>query len=235
MQAARVDHALGQPPVEELTRAGFGPSTSRVRAPYSGNRSMLRCPAGKRLDRPRCTRSATQRVSSADSKPCSCTARSPICPAISTTRRGDSSRKTPTVTVSWGRRLTMSATADGAIWRGEGAKMKPTAEAPMPTASRASASEVTPQILTNSSGFVAGGGASCPCTEQAVDGRRPVGRADQRLPHQHGGVPGGGQAPDVGGVPDARTRPPPPRRRASAPPSAAPGRGRPRRCAGPAG
>ena len=46
-------------------------------------------------------------------------------------------------------RLTMSATADGAIWRGDGAKTNPTAVAPMPTASRASASVVMPQILTN--------------------------------------------------------------------------------------
>ena len=109
---------------------------------------MFRCPAGKALI-VQLTRSATHRVSSADSIPCSCTARRPTCPAISTTRRGDSSRNTPTVTISWGRRFTMSATAAGAIWRGDGAKMKPTAEAPMPTASRASASEVMPQILTN--------------------------------------------------------------------------------------
>ena len=80
--------------------------------------------------------------------PWSCTACSPIWLAISMTRCGASSRKTPTVTVSWGSRLTMSATAAGAIWRGDGAKMKPTASAPIPTASRASASLVIPQILT---------------------------------------------------------------------------------------
>ena len=44
----------------------------------------------------------------------------------------------------------MSATAAGAICRGDGAKTNPTAEAPMPTASSASASVVTPQILTKS-------------------------------------------------------------------------------------
>src|SRR5688500_7697268 len=48
-----------------------------------------------------------------------------------------------------GRRLTMSEAIPGAIWRGEGAKMKPTASAPMATASSASASLVVPQILTN--------------------------------------------------------------------------------------
>ena len=42
----------------------------------------------------------------------------------------------------------MSATSRAASWRGEGAKTKPTAEAPSPTASSASSSVVTPQILT---------------------------------------------------------------------------------------
>jgi uncharacterized protein (TIGR03083 family) len=43
----------------------------------------------------------------------------------------------------------MSDARPGAIWRGEGAKMNPTASAPMATARRASASLVVPQILTN--------------------------------------------------------------------------------------
>jgi hypothetical protein len=43
----------------------------------------------------------------------------------------------------------MSAAFCGAIWRGDGAKMKPTASAPMATARSASSSLLTPQILTN--------------------------------------------------------------------------------------
>src|SRR3954468_11151592 len=62
---------------------------------------------------------------------------------------GRSSRKTPTVRISGGRRRVMLNTCCAAIWRGDGAKMKPTASAPMATASSASASLVVPQILTN--------------------------------------------------------------------------------------
>ncbi len=115
-------------------------------------------------------------VSSMDSTPCSCTPPRPIWLAISTTRWRASSRKTPTVTVSWGSRLTMSATAEGAICRGEGAKMKPTAEAPMPTASSASASEVIPQILTNSPSVRApvpdGSGAHAPTPSSSATAAR---------------------------------------------------------------
>ena len=90
----------------------------------------------------------------------------------------------------------MSATAAGAICRGDGAKTKPTATAPMPTASSASASEVTPQILTNSLRSVAPRTTGCghgraPRSPATADG--PVGRAHQRLPHQDGRVAGVGQ------------------------------------------
>ena len=128
----------------------MAPSIISSWAPYSLKRSILRWPAGNAL-MVSAGPLATHWVSSMDSTPWSWTARSPIWLAISMTRVGASSRKTPTVTVSWGRRFTMSATADGAIWRGEGAKTNPTADAPIPTASRASASVVIPQIFTNTS------------------------------------------------------------------------------------
>src|SRR2546423_1521812 len=51
----------------------------------------------------------------------------------------------------------MSRTIVGLICRGEGAKMKPTASAPMATASRASSSLVVPQILTNTGSGYRGG------------------------------------------------------------------------------
>ena len=70
-----------------------------------------------------------------------------------TTRCGASSRKTPTVRISGGRRLTMSPAVCAVIWRTDGAKMKPTASAPKLTHSSASASEVMPQILTKRSSF----------------------------------------------------------------------------------
>ena len=97
----------------------------------------------------------------------------------------------------------MSATADGAIWRGEGAKTNPTADAPMPTASRASASVVTPQILTN------------------IARRRPARRRrDSRLtgrlraarPRRPGGQPTGPGSPPPA-RPGSRRRPARPRRR----------------------
>ncbi len=43
----------------------------------------------------------------------------------------------------------MRRTAWGATWRGEGANTNPMASAPSPTARRASASEVIPQIFTS--------------------------------------------------------------------------------------
>ena len=63
--------------------------------------------------------------------------------------RGASSRNTPTVRISGGRRRTMSRATFGAICRATGRRSKPTASAPMATASRASSSLVMPQILTN--------------------------------------------------------------------------------------
>src|SRR5947207_8064819 len=91
----------------------------------------------------------THRACSGVSRPCSCAPLRPTLLTISTTRAGDSLRKTPMVMISGGRRLTMSATSAGEIWRGEGAKTKPTASACMATASSASSSLVVPHTLTN--------------------------------------------------------------------------------------
>ncbi len=95
------------------------------------------------------SRARTQRDTSAVSRPCSWAARRPHLWTTSTTRWRASSRNTPTVTISAGRRLTISAARWGATWRGEGAKTNPTASAPMATASSASSSLVTPQTFTN--------------------------------------------------------------------------------------
>ena len=65
------------------------------------------------------------------------------------TRAGSSSRNTPTVRISGGRRRVMSNTCCGATWRGDGAKTKPSASAPIATANSASSSLVMPQIFTN--------------------------------------------------------------------------------------
>src|ERR1017187_293179 len=88
-------------------------------------------------------------ASSIDSTPWSCAAWSPIWLTMSITRLGASSLNTPTVRISWGRRLTMSATSPGRICRGEGAKTKPTAAAPIPTAKRKPAAVVITDIWTN--------------------------------------------------------------------------------------
>ena len=95
------------------------------------------------------TRWRIQWLSAAVSRPWSWTARRRAPWAMSTTRWRVSSRNTPTVTISGGRRLTMSPAFCGAIWRGDGANTKPTASAPIATARRASSSLVIPQILTN--------------------------------------------------------------------------------------
>src|SRR3954463_14709275 len=95
------------------------------------------------------TRSFTKCAWSGVSRPCSWAPRRPDALTTSTTRSGSSFRNTPTVRTSGGRRRTMSRTCAGLTWRGDGAKMKPTASAPMATANRASSSVVVPQILTN--------------------------------------------------------------------------------------
>ena len=93
---------------------GLAPSIINSWAPYSEKWMILGCPAGKAL-MVRPTLSAIHRVCSADSIPWSWTARNPRWLAMSMTRWGASSRKTPTVTISRGRRLTMSPTAVGDI------------------------------------------------------------------------------------------------------------------------
>src|SRR5687767_8074301 len=95
------------------------------------------------------TRSRTSRRSSAVSPPWSWAPFRPVRPTMSITRSGVSLRKTPMVSVSWGRRLMTSRTTSGWTCRGLGANTKPMASAPMATASSASSSLVTPQILTN--------------------------------------------------------------------------------------
>src|SRR3954469_9690598 len=67
----------------------------------------------------------------------------------STTCAGASSRNTPTVITSRGRRFTMSRTWSTVTWRRLGANTNPSASAPSATASSASSSLVIPQILTN--------------------------------------------------------------------------------------
>ena len=117
-------------------------------ASYSSIRSSMRSPAAKAWMR-NCTRWRIHLPSAGVSWPCSCTPCSPAALTISTTRREASSRNTPTVMISGGSRRAMSRAWVTAIWRGEGANTKPTASAPMATASRASSSLVIPQILTN--------------------------------------------------------------------------------------
>ena len=77
--------------------------------------------------------------------------------------------------------------------------MNPTAEAPRLTARRASASEVTPQILTKSSSVIATHGMA----DQLAQLRRPIAGPHQRLADQDGVVTGVGQAPGVVAVADA--------------------------------
>src|SRR3954470_23988281 len=67
----------------------------------------------------------------------------------STTRLGDSSTKTPTVSSPSGRPSTILRTGAGAIFRDDSANTNPTASAPAEPATRASSSHVTPSIFTN--------------------------------------------------------------------------------------
>ena len=71
----------------------------------------------------------------------------------------------------------MRRTAWGATWRGEGANTNPMASAPRPTASRASASEVMPQIFTSTVSPL------CPGLRRAYRAHRPVpARSPTRCP-----------------------------------------------------
>ena len=76
--------------------------------------------------------------------------------------------------------------------------MKPTASAPMATASSASSSLVIPQILTNTRWRLPTAHA------QAGDRFGPVAAGDHRLAHQHGVEAGGGERDGVLGAADAR-------------------------------
>ena len=129
---------------------GAGASTSTRSVPYRSARRSSGDVALNALITQRMLL-ATSAVCSGVSRPWSWTALTPARWAISTTRPGSSSRNTPTVRISGGRRRVMSYTCCGAICRGEGAKMKPTASAPIATANSASSSLVMPQILTNMS------------------------------------------------------------------------------------
>ena len=126
---------------------GDAPSTSTVFVPNSSERAMSGWPAGNALI-VKCTRSATYRVSAADSEPWSWAAFRPMPFVISTTLFGASSRNTPTVRISGGSLWMIRSTTCGVTWRGDGANTNPTASAPNATASSASASEVMPQIFT---------------------------------------------------------------------------------------
>ena len=98
----------------------------------------------------------------------------------------------------------MSAARLAAIWRDDGANMKPTASAPMATARRASSSLVIPQILTNTAVNATAGARGSPATAAravaavttdsptstawkpaAAEGGGVVGAADPRLGHPH--------------------------------------------------
>src|SRR5690606_8594946 len=137
------------------------------------------------------------------------------------TRSGASSRNTPTVRASAGSRRAMSRAVWGAIWRRDGAKMKPTASASMATASRASSSLVTPQIFTNTRPIVrrppprsphpfpaagpdalllVGTRAILAGGAQGADGGGAVGVGDDRLADEDGVVAGIGQDAGVGGA-----------------------------------
>src|SRR5690606_24075133 len=187
---------------------GVGESTRKASAAYSSAWSRRGSPAGNALMSSG-TRWRIQWVSAGDSLPWSWTARSPAACATSTTRSRASSRNTPTVTISDGRRRAISAARCGAIWRGDGAKTKPTASAPMATTSRASSSDVTPHTLTNIERRLPirspGPGAGArPGRPQGGDGGRGVAGRDQRLADEHGVEPGVGQRGDAVGAPDAR-------------------------------
>src|SRR5579871_4648193 len=161
---------------------------------------MVRSPARKALIT-KGTRARTHFVSSAVSWPCSCAAPSPAACTASTTRWGASFRNTPTVRMCSGRRFAMSLAVWTGICRGEGANMKPTAEAPRLTASRPSASEVIPQILTNSWSFT----PSTPTDgvpDKVTQLPHPVTGAHEGLSHEDGVVPAFGQPPGVVGVTD---------------------------------
>ena len=104
--------------------------------------------------------------------------------------------------------------------------MKPSASAPKATASRASASDVMPQILTNTSTARdtgrcrrRDGRAATGCPRRAATAAAAVARADQRLADQHGRYPAAPSRAASSGVARCRTRRPPPRRPGCAAPS----------------
>src|SRR5580658_4569771 len=170
---------------------------------------MLGCPTGNALI-VKGMRCDTHRVSSAVSSPWSWAARSPIPFTISTTRDVASLRNAPTVRIAGGTRAMMRRTAWGATWRGDGAKMNPTASAPRPTARSASASDVIPQIFTSTGsplarlGLGRAGAAADPVPRERSQRGLPIRGPHQRLPHQHGLVAGRRQGTDVAVVADAR-------------------------------
>ena len=192
---------------------GFSPSTRRRSAPNSSKRTMVRSPAGKALMTVG-TRARTHWVSSAVSCPCSCAAPRPAIRTASTMRWGASSRKTPTVRTCSGSRFTMSPASCTETCREEGAKMKPTAEAPKLTESSASASDVIPQILTKRSSVIAPRRDARPVRGAGPAGPRPA-RGSHRPRWRHSRPrPAGGRRPRRG----SPTRPPRPPRPECAPP-----------------
>src|SRR5688500_13950692 len=151
--ASRIRSPDGAPSASDQSKTwpepGLSESIITMSAPNPAARARSGSPPGNALMTTG-TRARTQRVSSADSWPCSCAARRPAWLVISTTRSRASLRKMPTVRISGGSRLAMSAARDAARKRGDdGTKLKPTASAPMATARRASSSDVMPQTLTN--------------------------------------------------------------------------------------
>src|SRR2546423_6193319 len=201
---ARIRRSLsGAPSVNRQSKTwpdpGDGASIMMASAPYEAAPVSAGSPATKAWMR-NGTRSRTKRACSGVSRPCSCAPRKPVWLTISTTRSGVSLRNTPTVRISGGRRFTMSAARAGAIWRGDGAKMKPTASAPNATARSASSSLVVPQTLTNMEQRYR---SACVDTSyERTNGAGAVGGGDNGLADEDGVVAGIGEAGDVSGIGD---------------------------------
>src|SRR5437764_13784156 len=152
---------------------------------------MARWPAAKALIVTP-TRSATHRVASGDSFPCSWAPLRPTVLTTSTTRSGVSLLNTPTVITSGGMRRAMWATTLVATCRGDGANTNPRASAPRATARSASSSLVVPHTFTNTAArslIHRAGLPGRPCSSYRTPSRTR--RSGDLLLHEgpHGGFP----------------------------------------------
>ena len=141
--------ALGQPPVEDLARAGSGESTRMMSAGLFAAAASAGSPAANAWIT-NCTRSRIHCTSDAGSRPCSCT---PCSPAA--TDDLDDALRALVAEHADRVHLARQPPHDVAHGLGHrpgarlGANTKPSASAPSATASSASSSLVIPQILTN--------------------------------------------------------------------------------------